>query len=55
MVLLRLASELGAPGLSAGDLKAAVERVGTVVEETEVPALQASAACSCSPAAGPQP
>ncbi len=42
MVLLRLAHELGAPGLSAGDLKLAVERVGTVVDEMEVPALEAS-------------
>ena len=40
MVLMRLAHELGAPGLSAGDLKAAVERVRTVVEEMEVPAVE---------------
>ncbi len=42
MVLFRLAHELGAPGLSAGDLKLAIERVGTVVEETEVPAVETS-------------
>jgi len=42
MVLFRLAHELGAPGLSAGDLKLAVERVGTVVAEMEVPAVEAS-------------
>lgn len=40
MVLFRLAHELGAPGLSAGALKLAVERVGTVVGETEVPAVE---------------
>jgi glucosamine--fructose-6-phosphate aminotransferase (isomerizing) len=40
MVLFRLAHELGAPGLSTGDLKAAVERVRTVVQEMEVPAVE---------------
>jgi glucosamine--fructose-6-phosphate aminotransferase (isomerizing) len=40
MVLVRLAHELGAPGLSAGDVQAAVERVRTVVEEMEVPAVE---------------
>jgi glutamine---fructose-6-phosphate transaminase (isomerizing) len=40
MVLCRLAHELGAPGLSAGDLKTAVERVRTVVDEMEVPAVE---------------
>ena len=42
MVLFRLAHELGAPGLSAGELKVAVERVRTVVDELEVPAVEAS-------------
>jgi glucosamine--fructose-6-phosphate aminotransferase (isomerizing) len=40
MVLLRLAHELGAPGLSADDLKVAVGRVRTVVDEMEVPAVE---------------
>ncbi len=42
MVLFRLAHELGAPGLSIGDLTLAIERVTTVVDEMEVPALEAS-------------
>jgi glucosamine--fructose-6-phosphate aminotransferase (isomerizing) len=40
MVLFRLAHELGAPGLSADDLKVAVERVRTVVDEMEVPVVE---------------
>jgi glucosamine--fructose-6-phosphate aminotransferase (isomerizing) len=40
MVLFRLAHELGAEGLSRGDLEATVERVRTVIEETEVPAIE---------------
>jgi glutamine---fructose-6-phosphate transaminase (isomerizing) len=40
MVLFRLAHELGAPGLAAGDLQASVDRVRTVVEEIEVPAVE---------------
>jgi glucosamine--fructose-6-phosphate aminotransferase (isomerizing) len=42
MVLFRLAHELGAPGLSAGDLKVAVDRVRTVLDEMEVPAVEPS-------------
>ena len=42
MVMFRLAHELGAPGLSIGDLTLAIERVTTVVEETDVPAVDAS-------------
>lgn len=40
MVLLRLAHDLGAPGLGADDLKIAVERVGKVVDEMDVPAVE---------------
>jgi glucosamine--fructose-6-phosphate aminotransferase (isomerizing) len=40
MVLFRLARDLGARGLSAGDLEAAVERVRTIVKETDVPAIE---------------
>jgi glutamine---fructose-6-phosphate transaminase (isomerizing) len=40
MVLCRLAHELGAPGLSASDLKTAVERIRTVIDEMEVPAVE---------------
>jgi len=40
MILFRLAHELGAPGLSAGDLKATIERVRTIVDEMEVPAVE---------------
>jgi glucosamine--fructose-6-phosphate aminotransferase (isomerizing) len=40
MVLFRLAHELGAPRLSADDLKVAVERVRRVVDEMEVPAVE---------------
>jgi glutamine---fructose-6-phosphate transaminase (isomerizing) len=40
MVLLRLAHELGASGLSPGDLEAAVQRVRAVVEKTDVPAIE---------------
>jgi glucosamine--fructose-6-phosphate aminotransferase (isomerizing) len=39
MVLLRLAGELGARGLSPADLQAAVERVRTVVDRDEVPTV----------------
>jgi len=37
MVLLRLAHELGAPGLSAVELQGALERVRVVVEEADIP------------------
>jgi glutamine---fructose-6-phosphate transaminase (isomerizing) len=40
MVLLRLAHELGAPGLSPGELQGALERVRVVVEETDIPAVE---------------
>jgi glutamine---fructose-6-phosphate transaminase (isomerizing) len=40
MVLFRLAHELGADRLSAGNLEAAVERVRTVIEQSEVPDLE---------------
>jgi glucosamine--fructose-6-phosphate aminotransferase (isomerizing) len=40
MVLFRLAHELGAPGLSASDLNAAVERVRAIVDEMQVPAVE---------------
>jgi glucosamine--fructose-6-phosphate aminotransferase (isomerizing) len=40
MVLLRLAHELGAPGLSASDLQVAIARVRAVVENTDVPAIE---------------
>jgi glucosamine--fructose-6-phosphate aminotransferase (isomerizing) len=40
MVLFRLAHELGAAGLSAGELTVAVERVRTLVEETQTPAVE---------------
>ena len=40
MVLLRLAQELGAPGLSVTALLAAVGRVRSVVERTDLPAIQ---------------
>jgi glutamine---fructose-6-phosphate transaminase (isomerizing) len=40
MVLLRLADELGLRGLSTSALLAAVERVGSVVETTDVPAIR---------------
>jgi glutamine---fructose-6-phosphate transaminase (isomerizing) len=40
MVLFRLAHELGARGLSPGDLKAAVERVRAVVDATGVPPVE---------------
>jgi glutamine---fructose-6-phosphate transaminase (isomerizing) len=40
MVLFRLAHELGAAGLSAGDLKVAVERVRTLVDEMQAPAVE---------------
>ncbi len=53
MVLFRLAHELGSPGLSAGDLRVAVERVRTVVDRVEVPALEASARVLVLTGAGP--
>jgi glucosamine--fructose-6-phosphate aminotransferase (isomerizing) len=40
MVLLRLAGALGAPGLSQADLEAAAQRIRTIVEQAEVPALE---------------
>jgi glucosamine--fructose-6-phosphate aminotransferase (isomerizing) len=40
MVLFRLAHELGTPGLSWSAVLAAVERVRSVVETTDVPAIQ---------------
>ena len=40
MVLLRLAHELGAAGLSPNELKVAIQRVRAVVEKTDVPAIE---------------
>ena len=40
MVLLRLAHELGAAGLSLNELKVAIQRVRAVVEKTDVPAIE---------------
>jgi len=40
MLLFRLAHELGARGLSASDLQVAIQRVRSVIEETDIPVVQ---------------